>query len=303
MTHSRSTGIFLFKADVLSKPRQTPVTRPSRALVVGLVLVGLSVGCGGPQTHQRDAIVREVLAELQPRIDSVAEVVERMNAFEADAERREIAVRDAITRSVLFDLESRLSSVAGTLSKHEAMVASVGPSNAEIERLLSMKAKLEAWAVEVIERYQSPDVVRTRKLSIVDEAGVERFVIASSQNGRTDLQALDAEGRTRVFLRVGPDGDPSLHLFDAAGKPRASLGLSADGSPAFDLRDAAGKSRLELSVREDYGSMSVLDANETERVTLGLNNIVVKGTGETRKLPFALLFYDEKGEVLLSLPK
>ena len=74
---------------------------------------------------------------------------------------------------------------------------------------------------------QTPDVVTTTQVNLVDGAGNLRGILAGS----------DESGRA------------SLALFDEAGQPRSLVGVQADGTPVLQLHGAGGETRLLASVQ------------------------------------------------------
>ena len=125
------------------------------------------------------------------------------------------------------------------------------------------------------------DLVRTKRVELVDEVGKVRAVLAMTKDGPLGLHLHDAAGKVRASLDLLGD-DPALglcnaagtalvnlttsrlvfadaagmttldssklRLADAAGKVRTDLGLSPDGTPSLKLADAAGKPRTSLIV-------------------------------------------------------
>jgi hypothetical protein len=85
------------------------------------------------------------------------------------------------------------------------------------------------------------DLVRTKRLELVDEVGKVRAVLDMTENAPLGLHLHDAAGKTRVELGLAPDGTPSLKLRDAAGMARTALIVHFEGSPTMGLFDAAGK--------------------------------------------------------------
>lgn len=85
----------------------------------------------------------------------------------------------------------------------------------------------------------SPEVLRVRKVEIIDGAG-----------------------NIRLRIGVAADGAPSLRLYDGAGTRRLEVAVPAEG-PGVSVFDAQGKERLMLLAPPGLGEAEVLqeDAN------------------------------------------
>jgi len=108
------------------------------------------------------------------------------------------------------------------------------------------------------------DVLRARRLEIVDDAG-----------------------QARVLLAVhGKDG-PHVALTDEKGTVRAKLLLSAAG-PALFLLDSQGGKRLACGLLDDGAKFEVYDDDQSRRAVLGC-------MGETQHSKVGLLLFDRDG--------
>jgi hypothetical protein len=87
--------------------------------------------------------------------------------------------------------------------------------------------------------HQEFEVLRARRIEVVDAAGRMRIGLGVRSDGLPGLTLRDAAGRVRVGLVVLPEGT-GLNLSDAAGRTRATLAVHPDGSPRFLLLDATG---------------------------------------------------------------
>jgi hypothetical protein len=74
----------------------------------------------------------------------------------------------------------------------------------------------------------------------VAAAQVEQPAVAEVVKARR-LEMVDAAGNRRAVLSVLPDGNMALLLSDAAGNLRATLNLAPDGSPGLALGNARGR--------------------------------------------------------------
>jgi len=86
-----------------------------------------------------------------------------------------------------------------------------------------------------------PDL-EVRSLTVKDEDGRTRAMLATLSDGLPYLSLSDKDGRPRAVLTTLLNGSPVLSLCDKDGKRRALLALrSVDGSPRLHLFDAKGK--------------------------------------------------------------
>jgi hypothetical protein len=102
------------------------------------------------------------------------------------------------------------------------------------------------------------DVVRARRLEVVDVAGEIRAVPYVDPEGGSGLDLRDPSGQVRASLNLTPGGRPGLVLNWATGKFGALLLLGPGGAPGLDLSDAAGNTRAALSLAADGSSGLVL---------------------------------------------
>ncbi len=72
--------------------------------------------------------------------------------------------------------------------------------------------------VAVQQAISQPEVLRARRLEVVDTAGRVRAALGMASDGSSALGLWDATGRVRIAIVVDPDGSPGLSLHDAAGR-------------------------------------------------------------------------------------
>jgi len=94
------------------------------------------------------------------------------------------------------------------------------------------------------------DIVRTRRLELVDQAGTVRAILGTDDNRQTRLKLTDESGKDRAILEVNFAGDSSLDLLDADGRVRASIhaGRLGNGFSAYTR---------EVKAAESYRSQSI----------------------------------------------
>ena len=108
------------------------------------------------------------------------------------------------------------------------------------------------------------DLLKVRRLEVVDQNGVPRAVLEILDSGMPAISLIDVQGVFRTLLFLGDDGSPTLVMED---NPRlAMMGqnseirvlqyLDSDGQPVISLSDAAGQVRSELRLGVD-GSPSI----------------------------------------------
>lgn len=123
---------------------------------------------------------------------------------------------------------------------------------ARVERLeRRMRMVVAGWVVSVAvfvllgvavqQAVSQPEVLRARRMEVVDAAGRVRIALTVLPDGSAALALGDAAGQGRITFNVAPDGSAGLGFQDAAGRSRILLGVAPDGSPGLALGDAAGR--------------------------------------------------------------
>lgn len=123
---------------------------------------------------------------------------------------------------------------------------------ARVERLeRRMRVVVAGWVVSAVvfvllgvavqQAVSQSEVVRARRIEVVDEAGRTRALLAARPgDGAPALHFLDATGRLRIAL-VTVEGSTGLSLYDAEGRTRIVLAILPDAPPGLRLWDAAGR--------------------------------------------------------------
>jgi hypothetical protein len=168
------------------------------------------------------------------------------------------------------------------------------------------------------------DVVRTKRVEVVDERGKVRAELRTMADGSPALLLGGTDDGGRVYLTVTADGVPRLRLADKDGKPRADLDVSEDGSPGLALEDKDGR-RANLVVTRDEAALGIVDGDGTLRAALSVSEgsplLVVKDKeGKLRAVlgsttpqairmrvkgesaEFSLVLLDKEGKVLWQAP-
>ena len=86
------------------------------------------------------------------------------------------------------------------------------------------------------------------------------------------LEVVDDEGHVRIVAEVGERGDALLEIADPSQVPRASLSVEQDGMAALSLNDEAGRRLITLAIRPDSLGLLVRepapDSEPTVRISL-----------------------------------
>ena len=165
------------------------------------------------------------------------------------------------------------------------------------------------------------DVLKVRRLEVVDQNGVPRAVIEILDGGRPSIVLIDNQGAFRSLLFLSDDGSPNLvQVVDQNGVPRAVIEILDGGRPSIVLIDNQGvfRSLLFLSddgspnlVMLDNPRLALMDQNSEIRAAQHLDSngqpviSLSDATGQVRSelrlgedgRPSIRLFGDE-GEVL-----
>ena len=87
------------------------------------------------------------------------------------------------------------------------------------------------------------DVIKARKLTLVDRKGRERATLDMDDAGAPELVLHDGKGGLRASMALTDTGAPQLAFFDESGKVRALLIMFESGDPGirlFQVEDKAG---------------------------------------------------------------
>ena len=139
------------------------------------------------------------------------------------------------------------------------------------------------------------DVLRTKRLEVVDDEGAVRIIAGAGGDGDALLGITDRDGNPRVSLSVGADGMASLFLNDDNGRPLVTLSIRPAGmglQVVEPSNEAGGESvtRISLIVGSDNrgAALTINDANEEPRAS-----VVVRPDGRP-----AFIAQDEDGNIV-----
>jgi hypothetical protein len=166
------------------------------------------------------------------------------------------------------------------------------------------------------EKEFSADVVRTKKLVIVNDADQPRAVLSSTADGNTGLVLLDETGKQRAELIHTVDQKSAVQFFASDGTPRAILHSTDNGENTLVLHDRHGNPRIHLVISpNDDALLLIMDRNQALRIALAANSnyaasiSVGDDTGKPRAtiklVPMgdtSFIIVDEKENVLAQIP-
>ncbi|MGH8103302.1 MAG: hypothetical protein ACREJQ_02135, partial [bacterium] len=114
-------------------------------------------------------------------------------------------------------------------------------------------------AVGATKQAAVPDVLRAKRLEIVDNKGRSRIEMDAALNYGPALRLVDERDVMRAEFAVSGDGT-QLFLYDGGGKVRASLSAFANG-PALMLSDRGKIVRAGLRAFSDRTVLRLADKN------------------------------------------
>ncbi len=127
-----------------------------------------------------------------------------------------------------------------------------------VDQLEQRVRALEGRPVEPVSPTPPPDsegaaraTIVTRRLLLVDEAGVRRGALSVSERFGPMLALTDAGGQVRLMLSVPPEG-PRVELLDAGGTLRSTFAVY-HAVPRWEIADETGAPVLVATIREGAG--------------------------------------------------
>jgi len=103
-----------------------------------------------------------------------------------------------------------------------------------------------------------PDVLRARKLELVDAEGRPRAELGIDADGSAGLFVRDAEGRVRAAV-IHDDSQSALYLFDAEDAIRVGAAQYAHGGGGFALHGEEAAGATVLYMQDFEGSLTFYD--------------------------------------------
>jgi hypothetical protein len=87
------------------------------------------------------------------------------------------------------------------------------------------------------------------------------------------IEVVDAQGRVRAALSVGEGDGPRLMYYDVQGRHRLALALHADVGPGLELFTAAGGHAVQVRHINGEASIGLHDAEGFERLRLNVPGV------------------------------
>ena len=112
----------------------------------------------------------------------------------------------------------------------------------------------------------TPDVLKLRRLVIVDEAGKERISATAYPGVASALTLTDSNGKPRIALSTTPDGKATIGHIDENGKTRFSSSTDPNGVAGFSISDANEDMRISVSTSPG-GTASILIIDSSGEVS------------------------------------
>lgn len=147
-----------------------------------------------------------------------------------------------------------------------------------------------------IQASSSPmDVVTAKKIVLIDEKGIVRASLNTTETGDSVLKIKGKDTKAEVTLGVSFEGKPFFFISDKEGRPRIGMGELTDESPRLSLFGKGGQSNFEvnLSSETDIPSLSMGSNQGITRVELKLN-----ASGDP-----SLIFFDSNAKEVQKLPQ
>lgn len=134
-------------------------------------------------------------------------------------------------------------------------------------RLLALWGLTIAAALAMGAQTVTNDLVRARRIELVNEHGVPLAVLAPSRSGNGgELTLRDRDGERRAYLTVEP-GSASLGLQGGkADDPAGTAAVRADGDGAV-MGLVGSRASATVSVRKDHPKLATTDAKGRETFT------------------------------------
>jgi hypothetical protein len=97
------------------------------------------------------------------------------------------------------------------------------------------------------------DVLRTKRLEVVDDQGIVRIMAGTGEQGTAVLGISDQNQNPRAMLSVNADGTSSVTLNDDTGTPLVSLSVRPEGQSLQISEPTTDGSvaRITLNIRRD----------------------------------------------------
>lgn len=105
---------------------------------------------------------------------------------------------------------------------------------------------------------QVPDVLRARRIELVDAEGRPRAELGIDADGSAGLFVRDVQGGLRACV-IHDEGQSALYLFDDAGTLRVGASQFAHGGGGFALHGTDSQGATVLYMKDAQGSLTFYD--------------------------------------------
>ncbi|MCA9290830.1 MAG: hypothetical protein KDA25_06865 [Phycisphaerales bacterium] len=112
--------------------------------------------------------------------------------------------------------------------------------------------------------HPTPDALVTRRVDLVDDAGIVRARLGIDADGSAGLFLIGPDGLNRAAL-ITDDAQTALYLFDPDGAIRVGVAQFAHGGGGVALHGAAGRGATVLYMKDGAGSLTLFDPDGATR--------------------------------------
>ncbi len=116
------------------------------------------------------------------------------------------------------------------------------------------------------------EVLRTKRLEIVDDEGKVRAALGTDEAGVTSLSIFDQSSRLRVSLDASEISEQANGLFDTNGRLQVAMGASAVNvhEGGLNCYGPNGEDRVGLAMHKEGSSLYFNDTNDQPRAGFGV---------------------------------
>ena len=133
--------------------------------------------------------------------------------------------------------------------------------------------------------------ITAKILTIVDDAGRERIVLGSNEEG-TGLKVINMEGKKLLGVGIAAgDRGSGISFSDKEGRPRIGLGLD-EGIPGMAIINENGRKIIGIGGDDRGYGLSIMDGDEVERAAIGFQK------GST-----GVVLYDDEGQFVRGMTR
>ena len=142
------------------------------------------------------------------------------------------------------------------------------------------------------------DVLRARKIELVDDDGKTRVSIRLDKDGNSNMQFIDDKGQVRVSVGASDKGPASISLSDCDGQTRVSAMVAENGSSYLFMYDRQGVTRVQVETGSTDITTVILGGKDKKPLFKSTIESVDENTEQG-----AITLYDSKGKLLFKAPQ